>query len=575
MTPPDTRASAPLRARLALDPRALALLRAGLALLLALDAALRLCAAGALYSDQGLLPRAIAVELQGPLQWSLHLANGSGAFAVAMAALQLLAALALTVGWRSRIAGTLLWVLLVSAFVRHPAVVGASGLLALSLLSLGVLLPWNARWSVDRALASDRNEAEDADAPAGAAALALRVHVALLPAWLALATLDATGGLAGLLASEHGNALGHALGSRLPGAIGLLEVVLRGAAFLVVPLALWPAVWAGRVAAASYAALALLALALVHAGALPWLGLLGAGLLADRGLWDRLAARAAPGDLRVHFDRDAAGAEGLARLLRTFLCLSHAQVAPAQDHARSARLLGSGRRLVVIDHDDQAHLDAAAVAVLLRRSPLLGVLRPLLGAGVGSALGSAVLAWCRPGARLHRVGIDPVSGGRSRVARLAAPVLAGLLAISHAVAAGVLPAALGRATATALQPVGLDRTWLDALPTVDGARRWLTVVGERLDGGEADATDPALPRADYARRTLPWFAAPHARAYEAALARPGANDASRRALAHRACSEHADSLARVRVTLMVRQPGTTVAEQQVLLRHECRPDDAP
>lgn len=569
MTLPDTRAAESLRDRLALDFRGLALLRAGLGLLLALDAWLRLWSAGALYADDGLLPRSIAVDLLAPLQWSLHLANGSLLFALLVTAAQFLAALALTVGWRSRCSGALLWVLAASAFARHPAVVGASDLLALSLLGLGLFLPWNARWSVDAALASARN----VDASASWAALALRAYIALSPAWLALATLDASGGLAGLLVSGHAHAPSAWLAGALPGLVGVADVMLRAAAFLIVPLALWPLRaglrWAPRVAALLYVLLAIPALLLLHAGALPWLALIAAGVLIDGAFWDRLRGRDDQAELRIHYDRDAAAASSLALLLREFLCLSHARVGPAQDDPRAARLIEPDHRLVVIDRDEQAHLDGAGVAILMRRSPLLAPVRALITNG----LGSGVLGLRRMVICLDRTGIDPVHPARtSRTATIGVLVLFAALALLHTSAAGVLPRALGHAAGVPLQLAGLDRSWLDALPTIDGAQRWVTVVGERIDGGEVDATDPKLPIADYASHTPPWFAAAHARAYEQALAQPAANGA-RLALAEYICGQHATTLMRVRVTLMLRKAESKVAEQQVLLRHDCGPDE--
>jgi hypothetical protein len=569
MTLPHTRAAESLRDRLALDPRGLALLRAGLGLLFAFDAWLRLWSAGALYADDGLLPRAIAVDLLAPLQWSLHLANGSLLFALLVTGLQLLAALALMIGWRARVSGALLWVLVVSAFARHPAVVGASDLLALSMLSLGLFLPWNARWSADGALAAARND----EAPGSWAALALRAYLALSPAWLMLATLDASGGLAGLLASGHAHAPAAWLAASLPGVLGIFDFVLRAAAFLIAPLALWPlrvgALWAPRIAAVLYALLAIPAL-LLHAGALPWLALLAAGVLIDGACWDRLRGRGDRAELRIHCDRDAAGAASLALLLREFLCLSHTRVGAAQDDPRAARLIEPGHRLVVIDRDEQAHLDGAGVAILLRRSPLLVPFRPLLSNGLGGAvLGLRPMARCA-----DRIGVDPAdpAARSSRAATIGALALFAALALLHASAAGLLPRGVGHGVGVPLQLVGLDRSWLDALPAIDGTQRWVTVVGERIDGGEVDAADPKLPTADYAPHAPPWFATAHARAYEQALAQPAANEA-RLALAGHLCTLHAKTLARVRVTLMVRKADSKVAEQQVLLRHDCGPDE--
>lgn len=577
MTLPDTRAAESLRDRLALDPRGLALLRAGLGLLLALDACLRLCSAGALYADDGLLPRSIAVDLLPPLQWSLHLANGSLLFGLLLTAAQLLAALALTVGWRTRRSGALLWVLVVSAFARHPAVVDAGDLLALSLLSFGLFVPWNARWSVDGALAAARVDDDTMPASRSWAALALRAYVALIPAWIALVTLDAPAGLAGLLLSEHAHAPAAWLADALPGVVGIVEIFLRAAAFLVMALSLWPlragSVWASRVAAASMALPAILAVLLLHGGALPWLALLAASVLVDGAAWDRLRGRADIAGLRLHYDRDVTGARGLALLLREFLCLPRTQVGAAQDNPRAARLVESGRGLVVIDRDEQAHLDGAGISILLRRSPLLAPLRPLLASGLGAVLAAAALGLRRFAACLGSVGVDPVCAGsrRPRTTNAAVMALFAALVLLHASAAGLLPRGLGHLVGVALQPLGLDRSWVAALPAIDGTQRWVTVVGERLDGGEVDATDPRLPTADYAPHTPPWFAAPHARAYARALALP-ASTGARLALAEHVCARHSKVLARVRVTLMVRAADAEVAEQQVLLRHECGPE---
>jgi hypothetical protein len=227
--------------------------------------------------------------------------------------------------------------------------------------------------------------------------------------------------------------------------------------------------------------------------------------------------------------------------------------------------------LVVIDRDEQAHLDAAGIAVLLRRSPLLAPIRLLVGSALGSSVGAALLALRRAGVRLRRCVVDRVAPAwwapRSATA-VALTVFAGLVLV-QSTAAGLLPRAVGTVVGAPLQVLGLDRSWLDALPTIDGAQHWITVIGERIDGGEVDASDPRLPTADYAARTPPWFGHAHARAYERALARP-ASVGPRLALAQHLCGLHAKSLARVRVTLMVREPGAKVAEQRVLLRHECR-----
>ncbi len=562
----------PLCIRLALDLRSLALLRAGLGLLLLIDALCRLFYAGPLYTDAGLLPRDLAVAVIESGRWSLHLANGGLLFALLLSALQVLAAAALMVGWRARWTGPLLWMLVVSSLARHPAMVDATDALSLSLLSFGLLLPWNARWSVDAAFAQERLASPTHRSWAG---IALLAYVCTLPIAL---VLWATGpaGLGGLLSSASAHAPGRWLlygGSALP----WIELALRIAAWLILPLAIVPLAkpYARNAAFGLCVLLCVVALLSVSPPALALLGLLAAGLLVDASLWDALCGKkqALP-ELRIHPDRDAPGALGLALLLREFLCLQHTQVSVAQDSPRAARLLVNGAVLVVIDRNEEAYLDATAIATLLRRSPPLRPLRRLLEIGFASALG-ALLMRLRGIVRCRDFGSSAVLD-RTACARVVvvAVALLFLLTLLQLGAAGALPLPVTAATRVLLRPFGLDRSWLDRLPAADATRRWIAVPGERRDGAEVNAQSDTLSAPDYADLPRPWFAGERGRQYGIALSQPGAQ-MLRTAFARYLCNRHPQDLARVRVTLMVRNAGSGNAEQQVLLRYECRADAAP
>lgn len=553
------------RTRLALDLRSLAVLRAGLAGLLLLDALCRLFAAGLLYSDAGLLPREFAVAALQGAQWSLHLANGSLVFAVLLALLQVLAAAALAAGWRARIAGPLLWLLVVSASARNPAVTSASDALALMLLSLGLVLPWNARWSVDSALSPQRPAPAFFSWPG----LILLASVCALPLWPAIAA-DSAHGLSGLLSSEAAGPIAAWL-LPVPTALPVIQGVLGVAAWLILPLVLLAALipLARRLALALSLLLCLAALLLLGIGALPWLGLVATALLIDTALWERLDAASAPGELRMHPDRRAGGAVGLSLLLREFLCLPGAQMIPAQDSPRAARLIAGGAALVVIDRDEQAHLDGAAVAVLLRRSPLLRPLRVLFAGRAGDLLGGALLRLHRLAGPLARLGPGALRQRPiGRAASLVCLALALLLALVSLGAAGALPAPVTAVARTVLRPLALDRAWLELLPAADAGRSWIAVPGETREGREVDARSARLSPPDYGPARRPWFAGEHGRQYERALAHPQAG-AARLALARYLCAQHPAELARLRITLMVSEAGAQTVEQRVLLRHEC------
>ena len=63
-----------------------------------------------------MLPRARIAALDEPWRWSLHMANGLGAFETLLLGLQVLGGLALLVGVRTRIATLFCWVLVALGF---------------------------------------------------------------------------------------------------------------------------------------------------------------------------------------------------------------------------------------------------------------------------------------------------------------------------------------------------------------------------------------------------------------------------------------------------------------------------
>lgn len=537
MIPDSTPLASALRARFVMDLRGLAALRAGLSLYLLYDALVRLAQAGLLYTDHGVLPRALAVQAMEAGAWSLHLANGSLLFALLIGALQLLAAFALLVGWRARMLGPLLWLLHASALARHPAAVTAADALALLLLSLGLLQPWQTRWSVDGALGERPNDVRNHGWPAAL----LLVQIACLPALIGLPARVA-----------HAAPLLPLIG----GAADVFSRVLLVLAWLIPVLALlpWAPALSRRTALVLYVLLCTLGLVAAPLAAPIWLALSGAALLIDAGLWDRAAARAPA--LRVYHDRHDSGARRLAYLLRELLCV-RAEILTAQDSARVARLFAPDTRLVVIDPQERAHLDAAAVAMLLVHAPLLRPLRALMSGAPGAALARRLLGLA---ARRNTArGAGPTSLlptlNAKTVRNTLGPLLALGVALQQLAAIGVLPRVAGSAAQALLAPLGLGQDWIGRLPRAAEARPALLLTGERDDGSEVVAM-PGVP-----------FSGARAQVYARELALPDAGPA-REALARYLCARQ-PSLARVRIALLVRDAASVATEQRVLLRHEC------
>ncbi len=187
----------------AIDLRSLALLRVGLALLLLGDALLHGADFAVFYGERGVLPVAQLPLVGGGGAFSLHTyASGSPPLLWLLFGVQLGAALALLVGWQTRVASGLCWLLLASAQLRNPflAYSGADRLLRL-LLFWAMFLPLGARFSLD-ARRAGREPAGEVLSVASAALL------------LQLGIVYWSNGLNKLVAAEwiEGNALERALG---------------------------------------------------------------------------------------------------------------------------------------------------------------------------------------------------------------------------------------------------------------------------------------------------------------------------------------------------------------------------
>lgn len=125
------------------DARAPALFRIALGAVITADLADRLRDFHAFYTRDGL-----ASAAPSTLEWSLFpLIGGAPLFALAF-----LAATALTLGYRTRLAVALMWVAMVSLWNANPAVCDGGDAVVLALLFWSVFADLGARYSLDVAL---------------------------------------------------------------------------------------------------------------------------------------------------------------------------------------------------------------------------------------------------------------------------------------------------------------------------------------------------------------------------------------------------------------------------------------
>jgi hypothetical protein len=137
-------------------------MRIVLGVVLLVDLLDRIADLAALYTDGGVISlAAIREQLAAKGWWSLHALSGSLGWVAVLHAIALIAAIALTAGYRTRLASFMSWVLYVSLTNRNFLAVYPGDYLMRMMLLWGLCLPWAARFSVDarrRPALADRPE---------------------------------------------------------------------------------------------------------------------------------------------------------------------------------------------------------------------------------------------------------------------------------------------------------------------------------------------------------------------------------------------------------------------------------
>jgi hypothetical protein len=133
-----------------LDTRSLAAFRIAFGIIVVLDVANRIPDLVVHYTDVGVLPRSALIEHIGRIEHvSLHMASGSWGWEALLFAIHACAGLALMVGFHTRLATVVCWVLTVSLHNRNPLVLHSGDVIIRQMLFWSMFLPLGARWSID------------------------------------------------------------------------------------------------------------------------------------------------------------------------------------------------------------------------------------------------------------------------------------------------------------------------------------------------------------------------------------------------------------------------------------------
>ncbi len=508
-----------LRSRLpqmfGIDLRTLALFRAALGVVLLVDLCRRMGDAGAFYSDAGVLPRGALAGLADPWRVSLYLANGQGWFALALLGLEGLAALALILGWRTRLAALSCFVLQASLLSRNSLVSNAGDTLLACLLFWCLFLPLGARWSIDAALSEQAPPQPDRHLSWASAGLLLQIlsvyfFGAVLqsgPEWWP----DGSAVYYALQQDMYATSLGVWL-RQYPDLLRLLTYLVWFLELLC-PLLVFSPLF-GR-PLRFLALLLLLGLQLglclcLELGPLPFICAAALLVLADGWIWDALGRRALRREqavgalpLRIYYDRDCAFCLKLCLLLRSLLLLPRAQIVPAQDYPRARALLEANSSWVVIDHDDHACLKWPALVLLLRRSPLFAWKGWLLSGRWAVRPGNAAYDFIgRHRALLGRIGAvllpyRNASFESGRAAQRLAGLFLFLVLAWNLCSAGWLPHGLYAVLRPPFRVLRIDQQWSLFAPAPSKDDGWFVFPGELADGSPLDVLHPAQAGISY------------------------------------------------------------------------------
>ncbi|TXI07418.1 MAG: DUF393 domain-containing protein [Rhizobium sp.] len=583
-----------------IDLRSLALLRFVLGLILLIVLCRDFGDVTAFYTDLGLMPRSWAIESDSLDRISLYFLNGQRWFVVALLLLQAVFALMFMLGWRTRLATVASFVLWISLINRNTLVLGDGDLLMACLLFWAMFLPLGARYSVDVATASNPPPAANLHLSWGSVALLLQVVSVYFFGTLLKSGVEWYPQFSAMYYALSLQQDATPLGQWLLGFPDLLHAFggfvwwlgLLGPVLIFLPLA------------NRYLRLLLLVLFLLmnlgftlclEWGHFPFVSIAALSVFVGSWIWDALDARQQGREttpLRIYYDRECGFCLKSVLLIQQFLLLNRALIAPAQDTPRAKTLLEANHSWVVIDSAEQAHMKWQAFAVMLKHSPLLGLLWPLARAKALARPGDAAYDWVGR----HREGFGQLSALLLPAREVSYEVSAGwqrvaavfMLAVFcwNLTTVNFLPQGFARVLATPVRMLRVDQQWNQLAPSPSKTDGWMVVPGKLADGSEIDLLHPDRGAPDYGK---PWnYSQTHRNirwhSYFSHLWEPD-NEAQRQYYGAYLCRQwntgHSDNpssrLMTFKLIYMLERtppPGEQAQiEQVVLSRHECFPQE--
>ena len=379
-----------IKETLSLDYRSLALYRFFLGIIVIVDVLYRLPNVVNFYTDVGLIPRSLFVgEMAMPWSFSLHLANGSSAFAFTMFVIQLLFGIMLSLGYKTRWATIGAFVMCVSVHNRNWLVNNGGDDIMRSLLFLSIFLPLNRVFSIDSALRINKEKSKETEFSLWGIAFFLQVFAIYFvsyilkdsPIWRTDFTATFISSRLEIFATPIGVWMRNY--PQFLKSITFFSIYLEflGPLLLIFSFVLGRFWWFSRVLLVClFWGFHLGIIFTMWIGVFPYLCLVMWLIFLPTPFWNlaiNYFKKMNFHQLTIYFDGECGFCHKAVLTLKEFFLLSQVEILPAQSSDVIHQQMTSHHSWVVVDDMGISHFEGDAVLAFLRHSPSLSVFAPL------------------------------------------------------------------------------------------------------------------------------------------------------------------------------------------------------
>jgi predicted DCC family thiol-disulfide oxidoreductase YuxK len=480
------------------DLRSLAVVRIGIAAIILFDLVERSTDLKAHYTDFGIIPRSFAIARNSQWFVSIHLVNGMAEIQAILFVLAGICALALLVGYKTRLATLFSWILFISLVSRNSYIVsGADSMLRL-ILFWGIFLPWGSRYSLDEAwsIAPSRR-------PPHAFSMGTIGFVAqiLFIYWFSVLLKSGTQW------RSEGTAIYYALSlDYMSTGLGifllqfpiLLKLMTFGVFWfeLIGPLLLLSPFFTGPLRTAGVLGFWLLHLGILttlRIGFFPVVNMVAVCFFLPAWFWEKLASRIERrgADLKIFYDSACGLCWKTVRLVQTFFLLPDASLVPAQNSADTEAAM-KGHSSWIVEAEGTRFFRYDAVIAAAKASPVFRFMTPVLAVAPMHWLGEKLYRYFAS----HRSSACPIEPARQpqqasgfALKPLTSAALTCALIVMFIWNLAILPwsgVKVPQNLALIANLFRLDQNWKMFAPYPPLTRGWFVIPGKLKDGTMVD-----------------------------------------------------------------------------------------